>query len=160
MEKYYTTKSGFRRFVDQLKAVAERYDKIVATNDDAADAGDNSVWHDNFAYEENQRQMHQWAQRFTEMEKIKSNMVIIDIDKNPEKVKIGCKVLVYECESDIEKTNEIAGYNDGEPSLNRVSYNSPIAKALIGAEIGEVRKLKIENNVKEMEVLDIFPLAD
>ena len=82
-KKYFTTPAGYKRFLSKMKNVAKRYDAVVASNGDAADAGDNSVWHDNFAYEENQRQMHQWSQRFHKMEELKSKLVVFDIDPNP-----------------------------------------------------------------------------
>jgi transcription elongation factor GreB len=157
MIKYYTTKAGYKRFIIHLEEVARRYDKIVSTNEESADAGDNSVWHDNFAYEENQRQMHQWARRFKDLEEIKRNMMIVEKDSNPIKVQIGCYVVIYDNSDGIEKKYFIAGYNDGEPEINRVSYTAPIAKALIGAKIGDVRKFKIGNIIKELEVLDILP---
>lgn len=159
-ETYYTTPAGYRRFLDRLKTVANRYDTVTASNGDASDSGDNSVWHDNFAYEENQRLMHQWATRFHSLEEIKSNLVIIDIDTNPDTVKIGCEVVIYDLSDDTEKNYIIAGYEDGDPDIGRISYTSPIAQAILGAEEGDLRKLKIGNKIKELEIIEIKCLME
>ena len=160
IEKYYTTPAGYRRFLEQMKAVASRYDAVVASNEDAADSGDNSVWHDNFAYEENQRLMHQWAQRFHALGKVKSNLVVINIDPDPEKVKIGCEVIVYDLSDDSEKNYIIAGYEDGDPEQSRISYTSPIARAILGAEEGDLRKLQIGDKIRKLEILEIKTLKE
>ena len=63
-----TTAAGQQRTASRLNKVRDAYDAVCASNGAAAEAGDNSVWHDNFDYEENQRQMHQLARRFRDLE--------------------------------------------------------------------------------------------
>ena len=159
-DKYYTTPAGFRRFLERMKSVASQYDAVVASNEDAADSGDNSVWHDNFAYEDNQRKMHQWAHQFHKLEVLKSKLVVIDLDPDPIQVKLGCEVIVYDMAEDSEKKYIIAGYEDGDPERNRISYTSPIAKAILGAKEGDLKKLKIKDKIKEFEILGINALKE
>ena len=68
IDKLPTTPAGLRRLNQRLAAARQRYLDICADNEDAAGAGDTSVWHDNFAYEENQRQMHALARRLRDMQ--------------------------------------------------------------------------------------------
>ena len=63
-----TSRAGYQRLLDTLQAAKRRYDVVCASNEEAAGAGDSSVWHDNFAYEDNQRQMHQLARRVRDLQ--------------------------------------------------------------------------------------------
>ena len=104
--------------------------------------------------------MHQWSQRFHTMEEIKRNFIVIDIDPKPESVKIGCEVVLYDYLEDKEKIFTIVGYDDGDPEHNRISYNSPLAKTILGAGVGDLLKFRIGDMVKELEIFEIRPLKE
>ena len=78
-----TTQHGLERTRARLAGALAEYERIVAGNAEAADAGDSSVWHDNFAYEENQRQMHQWARRIRDLREMIRRMEIVRPDPQP-----------------------------------------------------------------------------
>ena len=67
---YYLTPAGRGRLRRRIEEARLAYLTVCASNGDAAGAGDSSVWHDNFAYEENQRQMHQLARRVSTLEEV------------------------------------------------------------------------------------------
>ncbi len=67
---YYLTPAGRVRLRHRIHEARLAHEAICASNGEAAEAGDSSVWHDNFAYEENQRQMHQLARRVRTLEEI------------------------------------------------------------------------------------------
>lgn len=156
-ERFLTTPAGLRRFQDRLKDAIESYDRVVSTNAEAADAGDSSVWHDNFAYEENQRQMHQWARRIRDLRQTLTRMEVISPPTCPERVQVGCMVVLCNLDDDTEHTYIIAGYEDGDLSQHRLSYTAPLARALIGGEEGEVRSLRVGGRDRRFEILAIDP---
>jgi transcription elongation GreA/GreB family factor len=89
-----TTAAGQQRTASRLNKVRDAYDAVCASNGAAAEAGDNSVWHDNFDYEENQRQMHQLARRFRDLEDAMRRMEVVAAPSDPTKVCFGCVVIV------------------------------------------------------------------
>jgi transcription elongation GreA/GreB family factor len=160
LERYYTTPEGYKRFVNLMKRVAKRYDAVVASNPEAAEAGDTSVWHDNFAYEENQRQMHQWSRRLRDLERVRERLEVVEPEANPEMVNIGSEVVVFDLLEEKKEKYIIAGYEDGDPSVNRISYNSPLAQALLGAGVGDVREFRAGGKVRELEVVCILGVQE
>lgn len=158
MDKLYTTPAGFRRLLQKLEKAKAAYYEVCASNEEAAGAGDSSVWHDNFAYEENQRQMHQLAARVRELEQVIARLQLVPIqNQRLDAVRIGLSVRVHYEEEGREQVLFIGGYEDGDPSMDRISYNSPLAKALLGKTSGEVIKLQLGPKVRTIEVLELLP---
>ena len=155
---YYTTQGGYRRLRERLEKAREAYFKVCASNEEAAGAGDSSVWHDNFAYEENQRQMQALAHRVHELEVILSQLQLVTVHATPpEAVSIGTRVRIRFVDDDREQTLFIGGYDDGEPAASRISYQSPLAQALMGKEEGDLFSARIGPRVRRIEVLDLLP---
>lgn len=153
LERPYYTRSGYERLLARIVRAREDYLEVCRSNEEAAGAGDSSVWHDNFAYEENQRRMHQLATRVRELEDLARRARIVD-GARPESVAIGCRVRVR-IDDEREVSWAIAGYDDGDPELGRISYVSPLGRALIGATRGEIVDATIDKRVRELEVLEI-----
>ena len=160
MTRYHTTPAGHRRLLDSLTRARDAYQKVVESNEEANESGDSSVWHDNFAYEENQRQMHQLARRVHDLEQILTALTIADPPENPEEIVLGCAVTVEEEGNGEPRRYVIGGYEDGDLSVDRISYTSPLAKVLLGAEEGDIRELIIGGRRREIEVLSIEPAAE
>lgn len=150
----YTTEGGYRRFLDRIAKARAEYDAVTASNGDAADAGDNSVWHDNFAYEENQRQMHQLARRVRDMEDAARRLVIAPAPTRADRVALGT-VVTFDDADDRSETIIVGGYEDSEPALRRVAYTAPLAKALLGAEVGDTRSISLGGRARELTVVSI-----
>lgn len=125
----------------RLQAALDSYYAVCETNAEAAAAGDSSVWHDNFAYEQNQRDMHKWAHRVTEIKKLLETIHVVGIPRAPVRVQIGCVVALLDEDEDKYWNIEIAGYEDGDVSQGRISYTAPLAKKIIGGEIGDEYEL-------------------
>ncbi len=152
-ERLFTTAEGYERFRHRLDRARAAYDAVTASNGEAAEAGDNSVWHDNFAYEENQRQMHQLARRVRDLTEAMRRLQVVVPPPSPSRVGLGSAVTV----DDGARTERfvIAGYEDGEPERRRVAYTAPLASSLLGAEIGEVRAVSVGGRRRELEVISI-----
>ncbi len=152
-ERLFTTAQGYERFRQRLDRARAAYDAVTASNGEAAEAGDNSVWHDNFAYEENQRQMHQLARRVRDFTDAMRRLQVIVPPPSPSRVGLGSAVTV----DDGARTERfvIAGYEDGEPERRRVAYTAPLASSLMGAEVGDVRVVSVGGRLRELEVVSI-----
>ena len=142
LSRYYTTPAGARRMSARLADALARYDAVVAGNPEAAESGDNCVWHDNFAYEESQRQMHALGRKVHDLRQIMGRLVVVTPPAQPERVGVGTRVeLVYVDSGETERW-VIAGHEDGDPKAGRLSYTSPMGTVLMNAEVGDERRLK------------------
>lgn len=150
------TQAGVHRLRGRIAEARAAYLSICADNESAAQAGDSSVWHDNFAYEENQRQMHRLARRVRDLEELLARAKVVPACTTaPEKVQLGAAVRLRYLDDGREVELYIAGYDDGDPQAGRISYTAPLAVRLIGAEAGEVRSLAEGSRRREIEILDI-----
>jgi transcription elongation factor GreA len=77
--------------------------------------------------------------RIAQIEHILGSAQIIDVTKlNPGgKVVFGATVTVLNIDTDEEMTYKIVGHEEADLKHNKISVNSPIARALIGKEEGE-----------------------
>lgn len=141
MDTPVTTRSGYARLQMRLQDALDSYYAVCETNAEAAAAGDSSVWHDNFAYEENQRDMHKWAHRITEIKRLLETIHIVRIPHAPVRVQIGCIVTLYDEIEDKKWSFEVAGYEDGDINQGRISYAAPLARKLMGGEVGDEYQL-------------------
>lgn len=154
------TPEGKQRLKQRLALVRAEFDAVVADNPAALESGDTSGWHDNFAFEENQRRMHQLAHRVRELERVLDRAEVVPpLTHTPERVIVGAAVCwrFVEDPPDMVRTLWVAGYEDGDPSLGRVSYNSPLGHALIGAGEGDEREAMINGRKRLIEVLSLGP---
>lgn len=149
-----TSAAGRRRFVARIEAAHRAYEEVCARNGEAAEAGDNSVWHDNFDYEENQRQMHQLARRVRDLQEALGRLDVVGAPRAPTRVGYGCAVTVERDDGRVERF-VIGGYEDGDPSQKRVAYTTPMAQALMQAEPGDSRTLAVAGRSREYTVLSV-----
>ena len=157
----YLTAKGLQRKHEQLERLRKQYFDVCASNEEAAGSGDSSVWHDNFAYEENQRQMIQLSLRVRDLESLLSRVEIVaPAVRVPEKVRLGTRVRLWCEEEACEKVFYIAGYDDGAPEEARISYNCPMGQALIALEEGDSCEVKGANKVQRYDVLEILPAPE
>ncbi|PMP63184.1 MAG: transcription elongation factor GreA, partial [Caldimicrobium thiodismutans] len=81
--------------------------------------------------------------------------VIPPLKEPPERVQFGVKVKLLNLETDEIVSYKIVGPYEADPSNGSISINSPIARALIGKEIGEEVKVQTPSGIKKFEILDI-----
>ena len=75
------------------------------------------------------------------------------------RVLFGATVTIAD-EDDHERTLTLVGDDEQDASIGRVGWNSPIARALRGAGVGDVRRVTLPAGEKEWEVLAIrYPMG-
>jgi transcription elongation factor GreB len=84
-----------------------------------------------------------------------ANMTIVDPgSQDKDSVHFGATVTVADEEGN-EKSYHIVGVDESDPSKGKISWISPIAKALISARVGDVVTLELPDGSAELEVLQI-----
>ena len=95
--------------------------------------------------------------RIQELNAKLSNAQIVDISKLPNtgKVVFGTKVSVHNLQTDTEITYQIVGEDEANIKLNKISYSSPIGRALIGKFLGDTVMVNTPGGIVEYEIIDV-----
>jgi transcription elongation factor GreA len=95
--------------------------------------------------------------RIAEIEAKLSNAQIID-PKTIEaegRIVFGATVELMDLETEETVCYQIVGDDEADIKVRKVSVNSPIARALIGKESGDIAEVQAPGGVREYEVLDV-----
>jgi transcription elongation factor GreA len=144
---------------EQLKAELQRLKSIerpsvIAAIAEARSHGDLS---ENAEYDAAKERQGFVEGRIAEIESKLSNAQIIDpttLDADG-RIVFGATVKLLDMESDDEVCYQIVGDDEADIKQGKVSVNSPIARALIGKESGDVAEVQAPGGLREYEVLDV-----
>ena len=95
--------------------------------------------------------------RIIELESKLSNCQIIDpaLLDDEGRVVFGSTVELMDTAGTASVTYQIVGEDEADLKLGKISYSSPIAKALIGKYSGDVAEVRTPGGVKEFEIVDV-----
>ncbi len=141
--------AALREELEQLiKVVRPRIINDIATAREHGDLKENAEYHA-------AREQQSFAEgRIQEIESKLSNIQVIDINKVPhgDKVIFGSTATIINLETDQTVTYKIVGDDEADVNQGKISYQSPIARALMGKEIGEVVVVKAPSGDIEYEI--------
>ncbi len=146
-KKNILTKAGLKKYEDELHNLKVVKRKEVAQKiKEAMEQGDLS---ENAEYDAAKDEQRDIEARIEELEKILKNVeVITDDDIVLDRISVGCKVTVHDMEFDEDVTYSIVGSTEANSLENKISNESPVGKALMGARVGDV--VKAESMAGEM----------
>lgn len=153
--KYPMTASGFEALnteLQRLKSVERP--KIVSAIAEARALGDlkeNAEYHA-------AREMQSFTEgRILELEAKLSHAQVIDVTKIPNQGKVifGSTVTVLNLKTEEEVTYKIVGEDESNLKEQKISYNSPIAKALIAKMVDDVIVVQTPDGAVEYEILSV-----
>jgi transcription elongation factor GreB len=153
VEKNYITPAGYRRLREELAALWEvERPKLVETIAWAASNGDRS---ENADYIYGKRRLREVDRRVRFLSKrIDSAEVVNSAGRDDDRAYFGATV-TYRDGAGVERTVSIVGIDEVDPARGRVSWLSPVAKALLRAREGDVVTLRTPAGAEEIEVLDV-----
>ena len=95
--------------------------------------------------------------RIIELEAKLSNAQIIDpqLLDDDDRVVFGSTVELIDTATKQTVSYQIVGEDEADLKLAKISYSSPIAKALIGKSAGDVAEVRTPGGVKEFEIVDV-----
>lgn len=80
----------------------------------------------------------------------------IDFSKIPhDKVGLGSRVVVLDIKKDEEITYNLVTTEENEPAVGKISTSSPIGRALLNKEVGDIVKVQIPGGSRELEILKL-----
>ncbi|MBN2607263.1 transcription elongation factor GreA [Hydrogenovibrio sp. JE_KL2] len=137
MQRHPMTKEGADALKIELNKLKKEDRPAISTA--IAEAREHGDLKENAEYHAAREQQGLIEARIAQIEHILGSAQIIDVTKlNPGgKVVFGATVTVLNIDTDEEMTYKIVGHEEADLKHNKISVNSPIARALIGKEEGE-----------------------
>ncbi|MDH5629132.1 MAG: transcription elongation factor GreA [Gammaproteobacteria bacterium] len=128
--------------------------KVIAAIAEAREHGDLK---ENAEYHAAREQQSFIEGRIQDIEAKLSNAQVIDVTaiNNNGKVIFGSTVELVNLETDEEVIYKIVGDDEADLKIKKISVNSPIARALIGKEEGEVALVQTPKGEVEYEIVEV-----
>lgn len=148
------TAEGYRALRDELDNLkrVERH-KIVAEIEAARAHGDLK---ENAEYHAAKEKQGHVEGRIQDIEAWLSNADVIEIGGiTGSRVVFGATVTVYDPDDDSEKTYKIVGAQEADLKNGKISFQSPIAKALIGKEEGDEAIIRAPGGDRTVEISSV-----
>jgi transcription elongation factor GreA len=134
----------------RLKAEMPKISQEIGVARDHGDIKENAEYH---AAKERQGLV---AARIADIEDKLSRAEVIDPSNlGGERVKFGAIVVLEDLDAEKSVTYQIVGPDEANIDEGTISVTSPVAKALIGREVGDEVKVKVPGGLRTYEVVEI-----
>jgi len=145
---------GYEKLQAEVKDLKEvKRPGVVKAIEEALEHGDlkeNAEYH---AAKEMQKNIDN---RLAELQEILGNAQIVDPKElQHSKVSFGSTVVMTNMDTDEEVTYTIVGGCESNPDIGLISFNSPLAKQLLGKEEGDEVKVRLPGGEKEFEIDEV-----
>ena len=153
MKKNILTYEGLKALEDELQDLKVNRRKEVAQKiKEAREQGDLS---ENAEYDAAKEEQRDIELRIEEIDKILKNAeVVVDEDIDASAINVGCKVKIKDLEFDEEMEYRIVGSTEANSLKGKISNESPVGRALLGAQKGDVVEVETPAGFIKYEVLD------
>ncbi len=153
-KKNILTYEGLKAYEEELHDLkVVRRAEVAEKIKEAREQGDLS---ENAEYDAAKDEQRDIEARIEELEKILKNAeVVVDEDVDTDKVSVGCKVKLLDLEENEEVDYNIVGSSEANSLKGKISNESPVGKALIGATVGSVVDVETQVGTFQYRVLEI-----
>ena len=152
--KNYITREGYKKLVDELTQLAtvER-PRVVREVSDAAAEGDRS---ENAAYIYGKRRLREIDRRMGFLQRRLKHVAVVDgKEQRKDRVFFGATVEVEDEDTGESLSFRIVGVDESDPKHGRISWQSPVGKALLGKKLGDSVKVKWHAGSRELTITEI-----
>lgn len=152
MEKFPITIEGFQKMEEEIKTLKTVHrPNIIAAIASARELGDLS---ENAEYSAAREKQSFIEGRIAELEDKIVRAEIIDISKlSGHKIKFGATVHLIDEETEEQKVLQVVGEYESDIASAKISINSPLGRALIGKEQGDIVEVITPNGTKNYEII-------
>ncbi|MEM0907655.1 MAG: transcription elongation factor GreA [Pseudomonadota bacterium] len=154
MDKIPMTAIGYASLERELKQrTSEERPKIISAISEARAHGDLS---ENAEYHAAKEAQSHNEGRIQELEDMLSRAEVIDLTKlSGDTVKFGAHVTLVDEDTEQEKKYQIVGDVEADVKAGRVSISSPIARALIGKQVGDSVEVSAPGGARGYEITEV-----
>ena len=158
---FYMTPAGADALREELRALWEdERPKVVEVVSWAAGLGDRS---ENADYQYGKRRLRQIDGRVRFLRKRLERVQVVDPAQQAKRDQVffGATVTYARLSDDAEVAIRIVGVDEADADRGDISWVAPVARALLGARVGDVRKVRMPGGIEEVEVVAIeYPAAN
>jgi transcription elongation factor GreA len=149
----YLTAEGQQKLQEELDyLINTRRPEIARQIADAKADGDLS---ENAGYDEAKNTQAFNEGRILTVKNILANAVIIRENGSKETVDLGCKVTIRNVTYGDDETYTIVGSTEVDPGNGRISFKSPIGRALMGRRVNDQVEVQAPSGLIEYEIITI-----
>lgn len=154
----YMTPDGAKKLSEEMARLRAERPRVVQEVADAAAQGDRS---ENAEYIYRKRQLRQIDSRIRFLMKRMAIAEVIDPSQHKgDKVTFGCQVTV-EDDSGRPLRYQIVGVDESEPKEGRISWSSPIGRALVGKQVDDTVSVQVAAGHRELTIVEMsFPSGE
>ena len=151
-KEIYVTNEGLEQMKKELEDLIQvKRPEVIKALKEARALGDLS---ENAEYDAARQEQAQTEARIKELETMIEHAVIIEnVDTN--EVSIGTKVTIEYVDDDDTEEYSIVGVKEADPFNNKISNESPIARAILGKKIGDIVSVDSPNGKYDVKVVAI-----
>ncbi|MGI6714398.1 MAG: transcription elongation factor GreA [Bacilli bacterium] len=140
VHKYFLTKEGMAKLQAELENLINVQRPLVLQELETARAqGDLS---ENADYDAARSHQAEIESRIKQVENAIANAELVDAATTAERVALGTKVVYRDLSLNEEFEYQLVGSIEANPLTGSISINSPVGEAMMGAKVGDVRKVK------------------
>lgn len=151
-KEIYVTTTGMEQMKEELEnLIQERRPEVIKALKEARALGDLS---ENAEYDAARTEQAQVEARIKELESMIEHAVVIE-NVNTEEVSIGTKVTIEYVDDDDTEEYSIVGVKEADPFNNKISNESPIARAILGCKIGDIVSVDSPNGKYAVKIVAI-----
>ncbi len=152
--KYPMTQAGFVKLNEELRwRQQEERPRIIEAISEARAHGDLS---ENAEYHAAKEAQSHNEGRIGELEEFIGHAEVIDLTKlSGTRIKFGATVKMVDEDTEETKTYQIVGDQEADVKQGRISISSPIARALIGKEVGDNIEVVAPGGSRAFEILTV-----
>ena len=152
-DKVYLTEEGLLEIEEELAHLKDvRRPEVIKALKDARALGDLS---ENADYDAARDEQAQIEGRILELEKLLENAHIIE-KVDTDAVSLGVTVKINYIDDEEVEEYRIVGSKEADPSNNKISNESPLAKAIMNRKKGDICSVESPNGKYDVEILDIL----
>lgn len=154
VKKNILTEEGLKALKEELQDLKVNRRKEVAQKiKEAREQGDLS---ENAEYDAAKEEQRDIELRIEEIDKILKNAeLVVDDDIDSSVINIGCIVKIKDLEFNEEMEYKIVGSTEANSLKGKISNESPVGKALIGAKKGQTVEVEAPSGVLKYKILEI-----
>ncbi|QDZ01988.1 transcription elongation factor GreA [Nitratireductor mangrovi] len=154
MNKVPMTASGFETLKEELRwRQQEERPRIIEAISEARSHGDLS---ENAEYHAAKESQSLNEGRIGELEDLIARAEVIDVSKlSGETIKFGATVELVDEDTEETRTYQIVGDQEADVKSGRISISSPIARALIGKEVGDAIEVNAPGGARGYEIVKV-----
>lgn len=151
-DEVYVTEQGLEDMKKELEYLKmEKRPAVIEALKEARALGDLS---ENAEYDAARNEQSETENRIAVLEKQIEKAIVIKNVKT-DKVSVGNTVELEYVGEDDKDTYTIVGIKEADPFTNKISNESPIAKAIMGAKVGDIATVTSPNGEYQVKVLAI-----